>query len=225
VSAALVSHDGVNTYGTITQSVLNDFDNQPWSHISLKGADLHHPTSPSLLPLQDALQQEHWWKFPVGLQDGNASCSPDLTDDTFTLEFDAVRITVVRPWYDDALWSSQSWRLIPQVTLISDGTTGTNTGSSPAIINSIILVRNVVLAGPAIKACLPIVRSSVKQSQPVDFGPFQIAGTTKTTSIYLAPTLSQTSIVFSNPQLIGYGVTLLPKTPNPNNDYLWPTPQ
>ena len=225
VSAALVSHDGVDTFGTITQSIVNDFDNQPWSHISLKGTDLRHPASPSILPLQAARQQDHWWTFPVALQDGTGSCSSDLTDDNFTLEFDAVRIAVVRPWYDDMLWSSQSWRLPLQGIPISDGTIRTNVGSSPAIVNSLILVRNVVLAGPAIKACLPLLRSSVKQSLSVTFGPFQLAGTTTTTAVYLAPTLSQTSIAFFNPQLIGYGVTLLPKTPNPNNDFLWPTPQ
>ena len=105
--------------------------------------------------------------------------------------------------------------------MLSDGV-DTNSGVAPLYASSILIVRGVTISGPALVPCLPYIRNAVRNRQTVGFGPLTIAGPSSSQSpYYLPPLITTTSVEILYPQVVAYGVAVLPKTPNPNPDFVW----
>jgi hypothetical protein len=152
------------------------------------------------------------------------TCRGHLTDSNFAVHFEAAAATIRRDWFDPNVFGSQAWRWnnAPQAGLLSDGGQDSNAGSAPLFPSSVLMVRALTISGPALLPCLPYIRQAVNNQETVGFGPFTIAGTSSSQSpYYLPPILTTTSIHVVYPQVVAYGVTALPKTPNPNPDFVW----
>lgn len=195
-----------------------------WNRISLTGTQLHHPVATPAFPLVADGRQTNWWVW--GLTPSNLSdeCKRTMLRDDFTVEFEAAEAQIRRDWFDPKVVSSQAWRSksLPPGT-ISDGKSDGNLGTAPLYPIGIVLVRELRIFGAAVQVCLPAIRSAVIAHQTVRFGPFTLAGDIKSqgTSFYMPATITGKEILSPDAQLVGFAVTMLPRTPNPNEDFEW----
>ena len=219
-AAATVSADGKRHMATTTSVDLGDLEGMSWSHFTLTGGQLHHPSGfPRLgATVTDATS---WWSFPNTV----AVCPSHLTRNDFIVQFDAAIVTAKRPWLDETLFSSQAWKWSRPAGLLSDGRDDGNAGEAPAFPNAVIVVKEVTISGPSITPCLGRLRTAATNDETVSFGPFVIGGRAGYASArYLTPILTGQTIRVPYTQLLAFPVTVLPKSPNPNLDYQWPTP-
>lgn len=208
---------------TTTSPALDDAEAFNWVTVRVTAAQLLQ-TDP--LPKftkgldGNALQ---WWHWANSADVDVQTCADALDNADFTIDFEVALAQIERDWFDEKVFESQAWRWKSGSTdLISDGEDDENRGVSPVILRSVVVVRSVTLSGPSIIPCLPFVRKAVSTRHDVAFGPFQIAGGIgQPSSFYLPPIITQKTMRVVYPQILGYGVSVLPKTPNPNPGYTW----
>jgi hypothetical protein len=164
-----------------------------------------------------------WWHWANPADVDVNSCIDALDNADFTIQFEVALAKIERDWFDEKVFESQAWRWKSDSTdLISDGENDENRGLSPVVLRSVVVVRSVTISGPSVIPCLPFVRKAVSAHHAIAFGPFQIAGGIgEPSSFYLPPIITQKAIRVVYPQILGYGVRVLPKTPNPNPGYTW----
>lgn len=158
-----------------------------------------------------------WWRWFHG---GTFPSVEHLASDTFQLEFDAVLLPIRRDWFDSKILGSDAWRWRDgQQQLLSDGKDEENAGSVPAVVNGLVLVRNVQIVGLDMANIGVRLHDALQRKERVAFGPFTLVGSVDT---FWIPPLSDSSRIFvPYPQVIAVVVSVFPKSPNPNSDYQW----
>jgi len=197
-----------------------------WVSVSL---DVPQSNSSGPLPrFAAALNQTtpEWWSWSEDPGSSAEMCRAHIGDGEFTLTFDAAVARIVRGWLDPRVFDSQDWRWNSRSSaeLPSNGEDGNNSGSAPLYVSSAFIARSVTITGQGILPCLSFIRKAVANHQSVGFGPFTIAGfTLPPLAVYLPPIVTETGVHVVYPQAFGYGVSVLPKVPNPNRDFVWPS--
>jgi hypothetical protein len=208
---------------TTTSPALDDAEAFNWIRIQITASQLLQ-TSP-LPKFTNGLDSNalRWWHWANPADVDVNSCAEALDNADFIIQFEVALAKIERDWFDEKVFESQAWRWKSGATdLISDGEDDENRGLSPVILRSVVVVRSVTISGPSVIPCLPFVRKAVSAQNAIAFGPFQIAGGIgQPSSFYLPPIITQKSIRVVYPQILGYGVSVLPKTPNPNPGYTW----
>jgi hypothetical protein len=165
-----------------------------------------------------------WWYWSNPTDVDTSVCGSDIEDSDFTIQFDIAIAIVKRPWMDAKVFDSRAWRWRSGSNeLLSDGRDEQNQGTAPLFPHSVLLVRSVILSGPGLLPCLPYVRKAIAARHEVGFGPFRVTGPSLSpSSYYLPPIITKNAIHVLYPQVLGYGVNMLPKTPNSNPAFVWP---
>lgn len=209
---------------TLSSPTLDNLDSLNWITMRVSASQLRQTDPlPKLTGGIDPASLS-WWYWSSSSDVDLGACHDELDSADFTIEFEVALASIKRVWLDQQVFESQAWRWKSDSTeLLSDGESDNNKGSSPLFPRSIVLVKSLTITGPSILPCLHYVRKAVSNSHEVGFGPFRLAGSTvSSTPYYLPPVISQTAIHVVYPQMLGYGVTILPKTPNPNPNFVWP---
>jgi len=205
---------------------LDTLEDLDWVPISLKVPDLD---SPGPLPrFAAALSQTRpeWWSWSEDPGPSAETCRAHIGDGEFTLTFDAAVARIGRGWLDPRVFDSQDWRWNSgsNAEVLSDGEDDSNSGSAPLYVSSVFIARSVTITGQGILPCLSFIRKAVANHQTVGFGPFTIAGVTSSPLVYyLPPIVTETGVHVIYPQVFGYGASVLPKAPNPNPAFVWPS--
>lgn len=220
-SASSTDGNGVMYMNTTPSTVLNKIDSLAWTTFTVSWDQLQHPSGTPKYGDSISNLPATWWTFP---SHGSAlgACTLNLGAADVSIAFEALLITVQRPWFDPKLLASQAWRWPDGSLLVSTGEQDGNNGEDPLYPNSLILVRNITIKGVAVQHCLPALRAAARAGEPITFGPFALAGTLPNwPKMYIAPLLTSTSIIVPFPQLLALGASIVPKAPNPNLDYDW----
>jgi hypothetical protein len=201
---------------------LNDIDSANWLPVRISSAQLREAES-SRFSSGAKIDPVVWWHWQTPSSVENATCMR-MEDADFTIEFEAALAPINREWFDERVFTSRAWRWTGgSNAVLSDGNEDNNDGQAPLLIRSVVLVKSVVLSGPGIRSCMRSVRRAVAAKEQLGFGPFEIAGSnTGTTTYYLPPSITKSTIRIPSVQLIGFGSRLLERTPNPDPRFEWP---
>ncbi len=195
-------------------------DNAPWTHLVISGDQL--TATATEIPLGGAVDLSlPWWSW-TGTVPTAQGCI-HFPSDPFTVQFDMALLHLARAWYDPHVFESRAWRLDSILQPISDGDDVHNSGTSPLYSNGVLIIRNLLISGKGIGQCTPQIRAAIRKHEQIGFGPFQLSGSALQGSpFYLPATVTSSSIQIPYYQIVGLTTSLLPKTPNPNSDFLWP---
>jgi hypothetical protein len=215
-----ISTAGQSYLLTGTSPSLSDLDRNNWLRTRNSVTQLRRTDPLPRLAANVDASVVPWWQWSdINDVDTNI-CS--FGDADITIQFDIAVVKINRDWLNLEVFESQAWRWKSgSIDLLSDGRLENNQGISPLYPNSILLARSVTISGPGISPCIPYIRKAVRARHEVSFGPFKVAGTSSA-GFYLPPVIAKNSTQIFYPQVLGYGVALLPKTPNSNPDFVWP---
>ena len=229
---------GRNTAGTLLiggQSVPKyDFDKpykswfdktRNWTTITLADSDVDTVNTSSHASWGGGLSGG-WGLWSGGGSFGKtiASTLHSLNTQTFNLSFEVNRVRVYRPWMEPLVFGSRAWKWdsgAPNPSLISSGENvdgSVPTGLEPLVVQEIILARNVSLTGTWGTDLATTYHSESHANGHVGWGPFSF-GADSSNSYDEAKDHNQvTSNGITSPdvQIIGYLVSIRPKTPDPD---------
>jgi hypothetical protein len=148
----------------------------------------------------------------------------------YTLSADLTTVILDRPWMTSAVFYSDAWRWLASAPdrnkLISDGTpVPTNPDViMPYLPTGVLLARNVSLKGAWSADLKTTFDQKTSAGGSIGWGPFSFGGRTNTSdsNTYRKAVANGNELSFVSPQIIGFFVEVLPKSPNPNmSDYKW----
>jgi hypothetical protein len=221
--AALNSTTSMSATPTVSylSPALDDIDDGAWAHATLTSDQVTHAPAPYPFSTSIGKDTPAWWMFDGPSQDAQAHCS-SFPDDGVQIDFDVVLAAIQRPWLDLKAIASPAWRWKSPRAKISDGRLDDNIGTSPLMLSYAVVIRNLRIEGSGIKDCRDLVRKASLSKKAVRFGPFSLAATETTGTFFLPPIVTASAIVVPYPQIVAFGVTPLPDSPNPNSDFIWP---
>ncbi|MGZ3921912.1 MAG: hypothetical protein ACXVC7_16550, partial [Bacteroidia bacterium] len=151
------------------------------------------------------------------------------------LSFDILRVSIDLPWMDGTLFESGAWDWARSTVypgqLISTGANYQKgeapTGLMPFVPTAILLARNVELTADWSFDLNDTVNKVSSGGGSIGFGPFRLGGRTNKSdsSTHIIGKANGNTITFGNPQVIGYFVQVLPKSPNRDLSRKWPDQQ
>lgn len=166
--------------------------------------------------------------FSIG---GSASGSSDwksLNQDvsSISVSFEVLRVNIERPWMDTMVFYSNAWRWgcglsVTDKPVISDGGDPSKgqqlTGIMPLLPTGMLVARNLKVSMNVSSFLQNTVNSQSSAGGSVSFGPFSLGGSRKSSNNtdHVHATATGTGVSFAAPQIIGFFVEVLPKTPNP----------
>ena len=224
VSAATVPPgDGNHWLLTETTPPLDAIDQTSWTSASFTRTQLNNVSSEPSPGVMTSPATQTWWHWGGAARSGSA-CAEHVPTGALSVEFDFVNIRFVRPWFDPQLFESQAWRLRAGTELFSDGNNTGNTGSSPVFATGIIVVKNLKISGDVVADCRNDIRRAVRNHQEIGFGPFRLSGgAIGADSSYVIASVTSRQILVPQLQIIGLTSEVLPKSPNPNPNFQWPS--
>lgn len=210
-------------------------DSQSWGKYTLSDKELQVQTSSSHTSISGGVGGG-WGMFSFGGNYGKTETSTRVNIDgkDYQLSFELLRVNLTRPWMDGSVFRSTTWRWQPNAEiqqLISDGGDVNNgvtpTGVMPLLATELILARKVSITAGWASDLKTTFDSQTTVSGRAGWGPF--SGSYSRTDI-VANTSSDVkitgnTITFDSPQIIGYLVNVLPKSPNPRVGLKFPSDQ
>ena len=147
------------------------------------------------------------------------------TDTNFeSIEFDVLRVPLRRSWWDANIFESKAWKFHPDLdsTPLSDGATPPS-GQMVGYVSSLIIVRNVVIKMDTTSEKNSYAMSEISGSASGGWGPFSLKANyyrkdERTTHDFVK---DNNSITIEGMQIIGFECTLIPKSPNPDEELNW----
>ncbi|MFJ1212278.1 hypothetical protein [Burkholderia pyrrocinia] len=198
---------------------------QSWTNYSLSDADIESHASSSHSSISGGVGGG-WglWSFGGAYGHSETATHIDIDGKDFSLQFELLRVSVFRPWMDAAVFHSQTWQWQPEKEysnkLISDGADidngGTPKGLMPLLPLQIILARNVTLTAKWTTDIKNTFDSQTNTSVRGGWGPFSGSynRTDSNSSSDGSIKISGGTITFPKPQVIGFLVEALPRSPD-----------
>jgi hypothetical protein len=151
----------------------------------------------------------------------------------YTIDMELARVSIDRPWMDSAALKSRAWKWLDSSPyfgqVISDGGDAasgvTPKGVMPFMPTGVLLARNVTLAGTWSADLKTTYDSHTTAGGSVGWGPFSFGGRTdlRESTSYVKANAAGNTISFSSPQILGFFVEVLPKSPDPDPRYKFPS--
>ncbi|HUE78580.1 MAG TPA: hypothetical protein VMN38_02985 [Sphingomicrobium sp.] len=175
-----------------------------------------------------------WGLWNVGGSYGQSESrsSFELDAQSFSVDFEVLRVKIDRPWMNYAVFGSRTWKWSPASAndkkLISDGNTSESSppdGIAPLLPVEILIARNVSLTGNWNTSLKTTYSNQRSGGARVGWGPFSFGGGGGSSydETKERVQISGNTITSPAPQIIGLLVQVLPKSPDPNlTDYEWP---
>ncbi|MQW47969.1 hypothetical protein GHK71_00400, partial [Sinorhizobium meliloti] len=195
-----------------------------WQRIQFSSSDLERRTHNESSSTTAGLGVS-WGLWSIGGDYGGDEQSTHLQAETKNLNiaFDVLRVELDIAWMDSTLFESRAWEWSRNsgyagqvVSSGADYAKGSMpTGLMPFIPTSILIARNVEMTADW---GLDIQDTFSKRSGgggSIGFGPFRLGGRTSKSesSTYTLAQANGNNVTFPNPQVIGYFVQVLPKSP------------
>jgi hypothetical protein len=137
-------------------------------------------------------------------------------DQSYTVEMSVKRVFVSWPWLDTDVFDHVSWKWNNQKqgVVVSDGK-GTSTTQLPYLMDSIILVKGVVIKTAATSDLKTFMEQNIKVKADISVGPFTLNSETnkKDTRTFINNKTKEISIEIPDPQIIAVVATKVPKAP------------
>lgn len=167
--------------------------------------------------------------FTIGGSGGFSQDSKRTESNSKNLKIDmeVKRVFILRPWMDPLIFRSTFWRIIDPLAQpffrissgqgITDGRPRQNE-VMPLLPTGVLLARNVKLTGKFSKEMTDELNRAWNSKLSVGYGPFAIGGSvnSKNGTKYTNAKMDDSGISFTEPQIIGVYVDVLPRVPDPN---------
>ena len=167
------------------------------------------------------------WSFGASAQYSSEHHRFESDAENMSLSVELIKVPVRRTWWTPSIFRSRAWRFDPQVSkdLLSDGKVPPS-GLMVGYVSSVIFARNLNLSMNLTSTKDASARSAFSSSASVSYGPFSLRGNYQTSSATSTHDFSSTenTIQCAGMQIIGFGVEMLPKCPNPDESLNWPQP-
>ncbi len=202
-----------------------------WTKLATDQKELEQTTSSSHTSTSGGLSAG-WGLWSVGAdyshEENRTFFKLDVSQ--YTLSMDLTTVILDRPWMTSAVFYSDAWRWLASAPdrhkLISDGTP---VPTSPDVImpylpTGVLLARNVKIKGGWSSDLKTTFDQKTSAGGSIGWGPFSFGGRTNTadSNTYTKAVANGNELSFVSPQIIGFFVEILPKSPNPNlTDYKW----
>lgn len=197
---------------------------QSWGSYKLTDSDIESHSSSSHTSISGGIGGG-WGLFSFGGGYGHSETSTHVSVDgkNFSLEFELLRVAIIRPWLDGAVFRSQTWQWQPGSNyagkLISDGadvdSAVTPKGLMPLLPTELILARNVKLTANWSTDIKNTFEQSTTSTVRAGWGPFSgsYSRTDTSSSADSSVKVSGNTVTFEKPQIIGYLVEVVPGSP------------
>lgn len=201
-------------------------NSQSWTPVTLTDGDVESHSSSSHTSISGGLRGG-WGLFSFGGSYGHSETATHVSVDgkNFSLSFELLRVQIRRPWMDDIVFSSGTWKWMPQSMydgqLISNGADvdsgAAPLGIMPLLPTEAIIARNVKLTADWSTDIQSTFDSQTTTTVRAGWGPFSgsFSRTDAVASADRSVKVTGNTITFERPQIIGYLVQELPLSPNP----------
>jgi hypothetical protein len=133
-----------------------------------------------------------------------------------SLSFDALKVSVVRPWFSDDFFRDDSWRYGSAVS------NGAGQGLIGRYVSSLAFVRNIKIAVSSVKTAKKALATAARANQVVRLGPFVLSDRTPADLPFLMYLSARShTFVDGRIQLLGCVQSNTPSSPSPNSEYTW----
>ena len=142
-----------------------------------------------------------------------------------------MRVTIDRPWMDETVFESQAWKFLAGTPyynkLISSGANAPSgiappdSDVMPFLPTGLLLARRVSLSGGWTHDLQTTFHQHTSSGASVGWGPFSFSGRYESddASSYTEAHVAGNAITWDAPQIIGFFVQVLPKSPQPYRCY------
>lgn len=201
-----------------------------WTNLAVKSGQLDSVNTSSRTSFGGTGSGRYgFWSGSANYNESNQTEYAFSSEESFELSVRVTQVFIERPWMEARVftapvwtWSKASPRKKEYGGLLSDGKNpnvgNRPTGHSPFIPVSLILAKDVVVKSSFDQKKRDFATRNVSGSTSFGWGPFSMGGNynRSTTSEYKSGTFDQASISFTQPQVIGMFVRVLPNTPVEN---------
>ena len=206
---------------------------QTWGAYKLADTDIQQTTTSSHTSSGGGFSAG-WGFWSVGANTGSMEDRNTFKLDakSYSLTFDLARVDIDRPFLEYSVFESRAWKWSkssPRQKVISDGANAfagaAPDGIMPFLPVGILLARNVTISGDWQDKFEDTIKKQSSSGGSIGFGPFSFGYSTSSSSSedYRKYKLSGSSLTFTSPQIIGFFVQVLPRSPFPDEDaYHWP---
>jgi hypothetical protein len=221
-------------YPTIFYPPVLDWSASSWANISMETYE-RDSSYYSRSTSWSAGAGAGWGLWSVGVSAGGSTREERYSTETerFKIEFEFLRVRLIRPWLKDSIFSLKSWawKDTHDRTLLSDGgnidlpTPVEPIGRMPVVITNLLVARNLKISASWSKFDRDLIESSFSGGLSVGYGPFCLRGSYSqdSTSIDETYKFENDTLSIDAPQIIGYLGIVLPKCPDPDLTLPWET--
>jgi hypothetical protein len=221
-------------YPTIFFPAVADWSSSSWAKISMETYE-RDSSYYSRSTSWSAGAGAGWGLWTVGVSAGGSTREERFNTETerFGIEFEFLRVRLIRPWLKDSIFSLKSWawKRIHDSTLLSDGGNIDlpipiePLGRMPVVVTSLLVARNLKISASWSEFDKELIQSSFRGGLSVGYGPFRLRGSYSqdSTSIDETYKFENNTLSIDAPQIIGYLGTVLPKCPDPDLTLPWET--
>ena len=201
-----------------------------WSGLSFSQSDLEQTTHNSQSSVGGGLSAG-WGLWSVGADYSHQENRTyfQLSVSGYKVGMELTRVVINRPWLDTSVFSSRAWKWLPaspyDKQLISDGGDApagkTPAGIMPFLPTGLLLARKVSLTGSWSTDLKTSFDSHTSGKASIGWGPFSFGGRydAKDATTYHKATAAGNTVSWDAPQILGFFVQVLPKSPNTDPCY------
>jgi hypothetical protein len=207
--------------------------NQSWTRLTVTSHDLDATTHNSATSYSGGISAS-WGLFSVGghySHDEQRSYSQSQTS-SLSLSFDVLSVSLRYPWMDFGVFESRAWDWAKSAQyhdLLSDGKYVPDAPNAenellPFVPVTMLIARNVELSADWGFNMADFLHTHDESGGSVGWGPFSLGGRymNDDSRSHVIAQGAGNKIAFASPQVIGYFVYEVPKSPNPDPSLPWP---
>lgn len=207
---------------------------QTWTSMTLTQSDIEQTTSNSHTSVGGGVSSG-WGPWSTGAdyahQENRSYFKLDATG--YVVKLEMMRVGLDRLWFDNAVFSSHAWQWLKgspyyrkQISEGGDLTNQANQGAvMPFVPTGLLLARKVSLSGGWSNDLKTTFDSHTSGGASIGWGPFSFGGRydASDSNSYTKANVVGNTISWDAPQIIGFFVEVLPKSPDPDKCYKFPS--
>ncbi len=210
-------------------------EKRQWSSLTLNEKDLEKTTTTSHTKVGGGAGAR-WglWHGRGNYSQETIKLSEEIEATSFNIKTELLRVEIIRPYLDTKIFYSDAWQFVSsgfpyKERLVSDGAdaaVGTAPkGLMPFVPTGLLIARNTSITGSWSKDLHDYFEKVTQGGMKVGWGPFSASGNyyNRETRDYIKASSANAELTISSPQIIGFFTEVLPKSPNPHPDYIFPS--
>jgi hypothetical protein len=218
-------------YPTYSQWYATD---REWTKLSLSQKDLEQTSNSSQTSVSGGFGVD-FGLFSVGADYTNEQNRTYFKLDVseYTVSMELTTVLIDRPWMNATVFRTDAWRWLASTPyagrLVSDGANPSAgqapSGIMPFLPTALLLARNVSISGKWSADLSTTFSQRTSGGASIGWGPFSFGGRTNSadSNSYIKANTAGNTLSWNAPQILGFFVDVLPKSPNPGS-YTWPDP-